>query len=304
VRYIRFVPLALLLAVAAGCGSSGGAHRSSAGAATTTSTSAPTPTSSANAGAGASTTSTSTSTAAGTGAAGTPGSVGAAGATGAAAAGSGAQSGSGGSGQSATGTASSGSGLPPAAPGTYQERQSGSFTVEGSSRPVPAQGTLVVGAAQADGTQLWQRYVAQGQQPSDTTIRFTAQGPFLLSTTESSPQGNITCTFDPAIPAPAWPAAVGDKFSSTGDCGKFTISVSGAITGQKQVTVGGVAYQVWVIDSTLSLHGEVTGSGSQEDWYSPALRLPVHEYDQLKGSYGAFTFSSTLTSDLVSGTPT
>ncbi|HLI55187.1 MAG TPA: hypothetical protein VKU88_12735 [Acidimicrobiales bacterium] len=168
---------------------------------------------------------------------------------------------------------------------------------------MPAQGTLVVGAAQADGTQLWQRYVAQGQQPSDTTVRFTPQGPFLLSTTEASPQGNITCTFDPPIPAPAWPAAVGDKFSSTGDCGKFTISVSGAITGQKQVTVGGVAYQVWVIDSTLSLHGEVSGSGSEEDWYSPALRLPVHEYDQLKGTYGAFTFSSTLTSDLVSGTP-
>lgn len=191
----------------------------------------------------------------------------------------------------------------PAAAGTYQERQSGSFTVAGSTRPVSGQGTLVVQAATPDGTQLWQRYVQQGQPPNDTTMRFGSNGPVLVSSTEPSPQGEITCTFDPSIPAPAWPPAVGDSFSSTGNCGRFTISVSGSITGQRQASVGGTSYSVWVIDSNLVLHGQVSGTGSQEDWYSPVLRLPVHEHDQLNGNYGPFTFSSSLTSDLVSGKP-
>lgn len=188
----------------------------------------------------------------------------------------------------------------PAAAGTYQERQSGSFTALGKTTEVPPQGTLVVAAAQADGTQVWHRYVQQGQSPNDTTLQFDAKGIFLLSTTEQSPQGNVACNFDPAVPAPPWPAAVGASFSSTGNCGKFTVSVSGRITGQQSVVVGGTSYDTWVVETSLKFQGEVTGTGTQEDWYSPTLRIPLEEKSQIHGSYGPVSFASQLSSEVTS----
>jgi len=197
---------------------------------------------------------------------------------------------------SAAGTA----GPQPAVPGTYQERQSGSFTAVGKTTAVPPQGTLVVDAPGSNGEQVWHRYVQQGQSPADTTLQFANKGIFLLSTTEQSPQGNVNCTFSPAVPAPPWPPAVGDTFASTGNCGQFTVDVTGRITGQRTFALGHSSYATWVVDTTLTFHGQVTGSGSQEDWYSPALRIPLHEYTTVHGNYGPFSFSSQLTSDVTS----
>ena len=199
-----------------------------------------------------------------------------------------------------------GNGAPaPAAPGTYTVDQSGSVTGPGFSSNEPPQGTFVVDPAQANGVQAWHRYVDTSKPPANTQAQFTANGPFILSTTEQSPQGNTTCTFNPPIAAPPWPPAAGKTFSSQGSCGSFNVALQGRITGSQTMTLkDGETFTVWVIDSTLNLSGQVTGSGTQVDWYSPALRLSLHEQIDISGAFGAFNFNLHSVSDFVSSHPT
>jgi hypothetical protein len=192
----------------------------------------------------------------------------------------------------------------PARPGTYQEKQSGSFTAAGTTHDDPPTGRLVVDPATAQGQQTWHYYPQPNQGSQDTTLAFRPNGAFLVSTTESGPNGTVNCTFNPAIPAPPWPPAVGDSFSSTGNCGQFQLHIAGKITGTRTVILGGTNYTVWVVDSTLNATGQITATGTQEDWYSFALRLDLHESSQLQGSYGPFAFKSQLTTDLESANPT
>lgn len=207
-------------------------------------------------------------------------------------------------------SASTGSGAPqPAAPGTYTVDQSGGVTTNPSvfSATEPPQGTLVVDPAQSDGEQVWHRYVDSKNPPADTTTQYRSNGPFILSATEAGPQGNTSCTFDPPIAAPPWPPAAGDTFSSVGNCGSFTVSVRGRIAGTQTVTLkDGETFTAWVIDSTLNIDSSnqsFSGSGTQVDWYSPAVRLPLHEQVDVSGKYNGVSFQLHSVSDLVSSHP-
>ena len=207
----------------------------------------------------------------------------------------------------AAGSAQSGSAAPqPAAPGTYLVDQSGGVTTTPNvfSSSEPAQGTLVIDPAQADGTQVWHRYIDTKNPPANTDTQFRPNGPFILSATEASPQGNTSCTFNPPIAAPPWPPATGDGFSSLGNCGSFTVSVQGRIAGTQSMTLkDGETFTVWVIDSTLNINGQMTGSGTQVDWYSPAVRLPLHEQIDMSGTYQGIQFKLHSVSDLTSSHP-
>lgn len=205
----------------------------------------------------------------------------------------------------AGGSTKTGGGAPqPAAPGTYTVNQSGGVTAGLYSSSEPAQGTLVVDPAQPDGTQMWHRYVDSKNPPATTDMQFRSNGPFILSATEASPQGNTTCTFNPPIAAPPWPPAAGDTFGSVGNCGSFTVTVHGKIAGTQSVTLAdGETFTVWVIDSTLDISGQVTGSGTQVDWYSPAVRLPLHEQVDISGTYQGINFKLHSVSDLTSSHP-
>ena len=207
---------------------------------------------------------------------------------------------------SGSGSSTASSGAPrPATPGTYTFDQSGGVTATGFSSSEPPQGTLVVDPAQSDGVQAWHRYVDPKNQPADTNTQFRSNGPFILSATEASPQGNTSCTFNPALAAPPWPPVAGATASAVGNCGSFTVSVQERITGTQNVTLkDGETFAVWVIDSTLNISGQVTGSGTQVDWYSPAIRLPVHEQVDINGNYNGLGFQLHSVSDLVSSHPT
>lgn len=199
-----------------------------------------------------------------------------------------------------------GNGAPaPASPGTYTFDQTGGVQAQPFySANEPPQGTLVVDPAQSNGVQVWHRYIDTSKQPADTDMQFRSNGPFMLSAGEAGPQGNTTCTFNPPIAAPPWPPATGETFSSQGSCGSFNVSVQGRITGQQPVTLkDGETFTAWVIDSSLTISGQVTGSGTQVDWYSPALRLPLHEQVDMNGKYNGVTFNLHSVSDLVSSHP-
>ena len=205
------------------------------------------------------------------------------------------------------GSTSSGSGSAapaPAAPGRYVVDQSGGVTAGVYQTSNPPQGTLVIDPVQPNGVQMSHRYVSSNSQPSDTATEYTAKGPYILSTSEQGPQGNTTCTFNPPIPAPPWPTSAGQTFGSQGNCGSFTVSVQGRVAGTQTDTLrDGETFTVWVIDSTLTLSGSVTGSGTQVDWYAPALRLPLHEQVDLNGTYSGVSFKLHNVSDLESSHP-
>lgn len=205
-----------------------------------------------------------------------------------------------------TPSGSGGSAAPaPATPGTYTFDQQGGVTAPPfPSETEPPQGTLVVEPAQSNGVQVWHRYIDTSKQPADTDMQFGSDGPFILSAGEAGPQGNTTCTFNPPIAAPPWPPAAGKTFSSEGNCGSFDVAVQGKVTGSQSVTLkDGETFTAWVIDSTLTISGQVTGSGTQVDWYSPVLRLPLHEQVDMKGTYQGVNFQLHSVSDLVNSHP-
>ena len=203
-------------------------------------------------------------------------------------------------------SAASGGAPQPATPGTYTFDQSGGVTTTPPvfSSSEPPQGTLVVDPVQSGGVQAWHRHVDPNNPPADTNTQFRSNGPFILSATEAGPQGNTSCTFNPPLAAPPWPPVTGATFSSVGNCGSFTVSVQERISGAQTATLkDGETLTVWVIDSTLNISGQVTGSGTQVDWYSPAIRLPVHEQVDMNGTYQGVNFKLHSVSDLVSSHP-
>ena len=218
-----------------------------------------------------------------------------------------------GAGAAATTTTASPTGQPQAAApapvpaGTYRYRQSGSATVGTSTQPAPAEGTLVADAAKSDGTQVFHRATDPSKPPSDATFVFRSDGMFIKSTVTRATAGtqtvSFTCTFDPPVPAPPWPPAVGKSFSADGNCGSFTAHVDGHITGQRQATVDGAPRTVYVVSTTIVTHGQVESTINQTDWFAPSLRLSLHVESHTKGTYGPVAFSGDLTSDLESAKP-
>jgi hypothetical protein len=191
----------------------------------------------------------------------------------------------------------------PAAAGTYRYRQTGTSSV-GS---VPSEGTLRVDRASPDGRQVFHRALDPSAPPNDLQLLFASGGMFLEKTvTRISSAGQtttFTCTFDPPVPAPPWPPAVGKAFNGAGDCGSFNAQINGTISGTRSAAVDGVQRILYVINFTIVTHGQIESQQNETDWFSPDLRLQVHTESHAQGTYGLISFKSDVTSDLESGHP-
>ena len=187
----------------------------------------------------------------------------------------------------------------PAAPGTYDYTQSGTSTVG----TVPTAGTLRVDAAGANGSQVLHRYIDPSGQPTDTTLAFRTDGPFITQIVQRQQQVVITCNFNPPIPAPPWPATDGKPIAGKADCGAVKVEINGSITGHRTTKLDGKDIDVVVATVTVTTHGQVESTGTQTQWWAPSLRLTVHEESHTKGNFGAFPFESSVTADLKSAKP-
>jgi len=177
-----------------------------------------------------------------------------------------------------------------------------------SSQAVPAEGTLRIDPAASDGTQVSHRTVDPNGPPSDSVFAFRNGGIFLTQTVLRSNAGGqqttFICTFNPPLPTPPWPPTVGATFQGHGDCGKFTVDVSGRVTAQQDVRLDNASHHVYVVSSTLTFHGQLEGSGTQTDWFDPATTLTVHEESTQNAKYGGVvSFASHTVSDLLSEHP-
>lgn len=192
----------------------------------------------------------------------------------------------------------------PLAPGTYRFRQEGSGSGGGQSFDFPDEGKVVVDAANADGTQMTHRYVDPNGEPSDSLLRFGADGMFLLRTTQRQGQNEISCTFDPPLPMPSWPPTVGGTHEGKAACdGGITVEVTGSITGTREIEIDGARHEAFVADSTITTKGPFTSTTHQVDWFVPELRLSVHTESDTTGKFGEITFEASSVTDLLSAKP-
>lgn len=165
----------------------------------------------------------------------------------------------------------------------------------------------MVDRATADGSQVWHRSSDPSGPPNDTAWRFGADGVYLTRETlrfgQAGATTTFTCDFGSGIASPPWPVRVGATYGGHGDCGNFTVEVSGHIDSQRQVTIDGSTFDVYVMTTKAVTHGQVESTLTEVDWYSPALRLPVHQEQSASGTYGFVSFESQMTSDLESARP-
>jgi len=187
--------------------------------------------------------------------------------------------------------------------GTYLYKQSGSSTVGTQSYDTPPEGKLVAKPASADGKQLLQRYIDPKGEPSDVDMQFGPDGIFMIDTVLRQGGQEIRCTFDEPMPTPPWPPKVGAGAKGHAKCQGFDTDVVSSITGTKPVTVDGVSYTAFIIESTTTTTGALVSKSTQTDWFIPELRMSAHTETKSDGSYGTFKFSAHGSSDLVSAKP-
>jgi len=114
---------------------------------------------------------------------------------------------------------------------------------------------------------------------------------------------SISCSFDPPVEIANWPVQVGYSFSGNGSCGQSTATVRGKVSGTQHTTLDGTTVTAYVIEATVTTQGQIVSTSNETEWVDPVLRLIVHESNDMHGTFGAFTFSSNITRDLVSGNP-
>jgi hypothetical protein len=167
---------------------------------------------------------------------------------------------------------------------------------------------MLIDRATSTGSQTWHRTVDAGQPASDTVFLFHGNGVFISQLVMRSKVGTqtqtFTCTFATPLPSPPWPATVGSSYQGHADCGAFTIDVHGSVTGTKDPTIGGATHHAYVLASSIVVHGQLEGSGTQTDWVDPATSLLLHEDSALSAVYGGFyKVGGSTTSDLESVKP-
>jgi hypothetical protein len=193
----------------------------------------------------------------------------------------------------------------PAAVGTYTYRQSG-FTGSGSKQDAAAKtGTLTVEAS--NGGQKFSRKYETNEPPEDTYLSFD-NGAYLTRVVIRAGVGGqaleFSCKFDKPFPWPPWPATDGARAAAKGDCGSFSATVEGAITGSRRVAIDGEERIAIVFASKMTLSGSATGTIEQEDWIDHELTLALHSSRKTQITYGFSKYHGDVTSDLLSARPT
>ena len=138
---------------------------------------------------------------------------------------------------------------------------------------------------------------------ADITYAFRNDGPFITDVSMRDQGLQFTCHFDPPVPAPPWPATDGKTITGHASCGQITVDVSGRITSHRSSSSTGATIEVVVVETTLTTHGQVESTTNDIQWWAPSLRLPVHSESKTDGRFGAFGFSSNVTTDLKSARP-
>jgi hypothetical protein len=96
------------------------------------------------------------------------------------------------------------------------------------------------------------------------------------------------------------PLTVGSTWSSHGGSSNRTEDATSTVTGTDTVTVGGVAYPVFVIKTDVTMSGPESGRRTQAWWYSPTLAMPLRIYEKISAHKSGGTYDNEYTATVTS----
>lgn len=179
-------------------------------------------------------------------------------------------------------------------PGTYTTTNSGTASLNGSPQPVPPQGTYTIELLPNGDTHQTGDF--------DLVTRWTPDAASLVSLKIA--QANKEFDLNPPglfIPFSGSPSQWSWSCSSTD--GKTTLDQSAQLTANDTVDVGGTPVATFVVDSTIKISGDLTGTVHLTAWVDPVTRLAVKQHTVVNATYLTFNLKSDVTSVLVSLTP-
>lgn len=186
--------------------------------------------------------------------------------------------------------------------GRYTYRVSGSSTFGTTKQELPPSATLTV----TNLSERDQRHVlSAGDAETTSSYRFTDAAVLLLSL--KTAQGGVTKEFRPQPPvvyAPL-PPTVGErwhwKIRSTD--GATTVEQTSRVVRTERRTVGGTVVDTYVVETVVTLSGDINATTRQTSWATPTHGLVVRTEQTTNGTFGALSFSSRSTSQLASLRP-
>ena len=188
-----------------------------------------------------------------------------------------------------------------AAPGQYVYDAQGTVTA-GTARQVSGTATLKVDPLKNN----HQHSLLTDQQGStEEDLLFPSDGTHLDLLTLTNAAFSKTFTPSPSVLLLPTPPTVGRSWSwsATSTDGKTTATTTNKIVRMETLTVGTEQVVCAVIDSVLTLTGDVTYRGDSSTWYSTAYRIAAKAHQKGSGNVNGFPFSSDITSVLRSTHP-
>ena len=179
--------------------------------------------------------------------------------------------------------------------GKYNYHSTGTMGLNGSNSNVDQQDTTTV----EDLSDSDQRVTMPGAGGSQiTTLRFSSDKIELLSL---EMKGALNKTFNgPVLYSPV-PFTVGQtwEWTLTSTDNLTHVTQKSKIDREENVTVGGQTVETYVLETDLTISGDVNGSGHLTSFVSPAYKLPVRNHSTLDATYTTFHVVSDITSDLL-----
>ncbi len=189
------------------------------------------------------------------------------------------------------------------APGSYTYDTSGTVTL-GAGAPQQRSGSATLTVDPPEGDR--QSAVLEGEQgrtETDSVLR--ADGRYLARLLLTTPA--FSKEFAPAAPVLLLPtpADAGRTWSFTvkSTDGKTTATAKNRVVRSEAVTIGGEKIDTRVVETVLTLRGDVVFDGTTTSNYAPEQRLAVKERGKGKGTISGVPFATDTTSTLRSVDP-
>lgn len=199
---------------------------------------------------------------------------------------------------------------PPGKPTGFTRAGTYTYDVSGSAKQ-PLGGTQQISGTDTDvydapqGSTQHNKDTSQ-QGSSEMTLQVKSTGLYVVDIHIS--QQGFDEDFHPVGTAKYFPASYPTGTSWAWEAkstdGKYTLHVASKIAGTSNVTVGGKSLKAVVVDSTL----HITGNGvdltvQQRDWVSTTYALVLKEHSSSNGTAFGASFTSSVTRQLRSTTP-
>jgi RND superfamily putative drug exporter len=187
------------------------------------------------------------------------------------------------------------------ATGTWTYHVTGSRRLAGGS-PEPIDENSPTEVSRTGGTDdspELRLYTSSSTFTRDDTRRFGPGGVELLATTFTASGATFGGTLQPPQLLARWPLVVGDSWSGTSTAGTMTITGTGRVVGERDLTTQAGTFHCWDVQLDATITGDVKGEQHETSCWVPELGMPVETTQQMSGTYNGIPFEVNLASALL-----